>query len=129
MDRISNRMDITELMNTKEREIVTAKVNYWKAVGVALMDDDSQKQKWCNFVDELGYTKGMMFDEALQVLSMMKLKVPKEQIAEAVKHIPNGEAILRNYLSAFAYPGDLFEIRCIVNPEMKNYDMAAQLHR
>lgn len=109
--------EIVSLMNNIELENAQAKINYWKAVGTAMLDE-SLGEKWCNFVEKHAnddYTRGVFLDEMLQIISMIKANIPYETIAQVLSQIPDEKSIVHNYLGAFIHPEILEEIQSKVD--------------
>ena len=85
-----NRNELIGIMDemeqsTKERQI-RKKIPYWKAAG-AILGPEFQ-EKWNDFVDkrtsEDAFYPGSNIDETLMVLSMLKAKMPVEDIVKVI---------------------------------------------
>lgn len=106
--------EVANLIQNIEKEKAKNKIEYWKTAGVALLDNNELGIKWCVFVEQQAnndFVRGALLDETLQIMSMIKLGVSPEIIAQTVKQIPSGQTILDAYLGAFIHPEFLFEIQ------------------
>ena len=107
-------IDVSEFLKEKEKmelEDAIRKAPYRISVGQALLDNDELNEKWSNFVTDStnGFGHGLLLDETLQIMGMIKAGVPSKKIRETLSKIPNNRTII-NYLSAFIHPEIVSEI-------------------
>lgn len=116
------KKEFVVISNEIKKHEAISKIEYWKKVGSALLDSDELIEKWCLFVEQQAnddFSRGALLDETLQIMSMIKLNVPFEVIAQTISNIPSGQTILDSYLSGFIHPEILDEIQsCLVSKKM-----------
>lgn len=88
------------------------KKDYWIACGKTLLEDNGNlAHKWEEFVIESinSFGEGILIDEMLQIMSMIKMNVPSKQIKEVLDKIESKGTVI-SYLSGFIHPEYLYEI-------------------
>ena len=91
----------SEIELSKARE----KVPYRISLGQTLLDNEELGQKWANFVNESteGIGHGLLLDETLQIMGLIKAGTSYAEIREVLSKI-NGSGTVIDYLSAFIHP-------------------------
>ena len=110
------------LMREIESGVARSKIGYWKEAGMALLGNDDLGEKWCEFVESQAndfFKRGLLLDETLQIISMIKANVPFKAISQVIGFIQNGQIILDEYLGMFVRPEILNEINSNVNKKRK----------
>jgi len=81
------------------------------SLGKALLDNDELKAKWESFVHESteGCECGVLIDETIQVMGLIKAGVSPKEIQSILKTHPNKGTIV-TYLEAFVNPEIIMEI-------------------
>jgi len=107
-------IDVREFLKKKEEfeiEDARRKAPYRISVGQALLNNDELNEKWSKFVNDStnGINHGILLDETLQIMGMIKADVPSEKIRETLAKLPNNRTII-TYLGAFIHPETLSEI-------------------
>lgn len=107
-------IDVREFLKQKEQmeiEDARRKESYRISVGQALLDNEELNKKWENFVHDStnGFGHGILLDETLQIMGMIKAGIPTEKIRETLSKIPNNRTVV-NYLGAFIHPEIVSEI-------------------
>ena len=118
--------EVRKFIKIKEEiEIADArrKMPYRISVGQALLDDEVLNEKWANFVKDAteGFGHGVLLDETLQIMGMIKAGVPTDKIRETLSKIGNNKTVV-TYLSAFFHPEIVFEIDLNNNMNIKSQD-------
>ena len=101
-------IDVRDFFKRKEEmeiEEARRKVPYRISAGQALLDDETLNEKWAEFVkDETnGFGHGVLLDETLQIMGMIKAGVPIAKIRETLSKIASHGTVI-DYLSAFIHP-------------------------
>ena len=109
-----DNLDVREFLKKKEElEIAEARrmMPFRISVGQALLNDERLNDKWSDFVktETEGIGHGILLDETLQIMGLIKADVPKDKIRESLSIINNNRSIITN-LSAFIHPEILAEI-------------------
>ena len=107
-------IDVKEFLKKKEEmeiEDARRKAPYRISAGQALLDDETLNKKWADFVNDStnGLGHGVLLDETLQIMGMVKAGVPTDKIRETLAKIPNNRTVV-NYLGAFIHPEIVSEI-------------------
>lgn len=107
-------IDVREFLKKKEEmeiEDARRKAPYRISAGQALLNDETLNGKWADFVKEAtnGFGHGVLLDETLQIMGMIKAGVPTDKIRETLSKIPNNRTVV-NYLGAFIHPEIFSEI-------------------
>lgn len=107
-------INVREFLKMKEKmdkEEAIKKIPYRISAGQALLDNNELKEKWANFVKKTteGFGHGVLLDETLQIIGMIKSGVPFEKIRETLSKI-EGHKTVEMYLSAFIHPEIASEI-------------------
>ena len=107
-------IDVREFMKKKEEleiEDARRKMPYRISVGQALLNDEELNEKWANFVKEAteGFGHGVLLDETLQIMGMIKAGVPTDKIRDTLSKIGNNKTVV-NYLGSFIHPEIVSEI-------------------
>ena len=107
-------IDAKEFLKMKEEmeiEDARRKAPYRISAGQALLDDETLNKKWADFVNDStnGFGHGVLLDETLQIMGMVKAGVPTDKIRETLAKIPNNRTVV-NYLGAFIHPEIVSEI-------------------
>ena len=107
-------IDVREFLKKKEEmeiEDARRKAPYRISAGQALLDDDELNEKWANFVKDAteGFGHGVLLDETLQIMGMIKAGVPTDKIRETLSKIGSNKTVV-NYLGEFIYPEIVSEI-------------------
>lgn len=108
------KVKVFERQSKMELEKAKRKIDYWQTVGTSILDNDELSKKWCAFVEKQAndsFARGILIDETLQILSMIKSNKSPDEIAQTIKQIPSGRTILDAYLSEFVNPDILSEIQ------------------
>lgn len=109
----------------EELEIAEArrKMPYRISVGQALLDDEVLNEKWANFVKDAteGFGHGVLLDETLQIMGMIKAGVPTDKIRETLSKIGSNKTVV-TYLGAFFHPEIVSEIDLNNNMNIKSQD-------
>lgn len=118
--------EVRKFIKIKEEiEIADArrKMPYRISVGQALLDDEVLNEKWANFVKDVteGFGHGVLLDETLQIMGMIKAGVPTDKIRETLSKIRNNKTVV-TYLGAFFHPEIVFEIDLNNNMNIKSQD-------
>lgn len=81
------------------------------ASGKALLDNDELKTKWESFVHKSteGFECGVLIDETIQIMALIKAGVPTKEIQSILKTHPNKGTII-TYLGAFVHPEIIMKI-------------------
>lgn len=98
---------VVSLLHNKEKGRAQRKLGYWQTAGNAILNNDELGEKWCAFVEEQvndDMATGVLLDETLQIMTMIRSNMPLEIIAQTVKQIPGGQTIIDEYLSGFVRP-------------------------
>ena len=114
---MENNEVIASMINI-EKGKAQRKIDYWQTAGKAILDENELSEKWCAFVEQQAnddFTRGVLLDETLQIMTMIKSNMPFEIIAQTIKKIPNGQTIIDDYLGAFIHPEILYEIQSQMN--------------
>ena len=101
------------LKKNEETEIEDArrKMPYRISVGQALLNDEELNKKWANFVKNAtdGFGHGLLLDETLQIMGMIKAGVHTDKIRETLSKIESNKTVV-NYLRDFINPEIVCEI-------------------
>lgn len=104
--------DIINLINSIEKEKAKLKMGYWKATGTAMLHQDGLDKKWNEFVErKVNEDGGILLDETLQIISMIKANIPSLVIRRTINQISSGKTILDEYLPMFVYPEIIAKIK------------------
>ena len=112
------KAEIISLMNKIEKLKVQRKISYWQTAGNAILNNNELNEKWCIFVEQQAnsdFEIGILLDETLQIMTMIKSNVPLEIIAQTIKEIPDGQTIIDEYLPGFIHPEILYKIQSHMN--------------
>lgn len=115
------KKEVIAVMRTFEKEEAQMKIGYWQTAGVTLLDSIELREKWCAFVEQQAnddFARGALLDETLQIMSMIKLGLQPEIIAQTIKQIPSGKTVLDAYLGAFIHPEILYEIQSHIDSKI-----------
>lgn len=106
-----------------EIEDARRKMPYRISVGQALLDDEVLNEKWANFVKDAteGFGHGVLLDETLQIMGMIKAGVPTDKIRETLSKIGSNKTVV-TYLGAFFHPEIVSEIDLNNNMNIKSQD-------
>ena len=107
-------IDVREFLKKKEEmeiEEARRKAPYRVSVGQALLNDEKLNEKWANFVKEAteGFGHGVLLDETLQIMGMIKAGVSTDKIRETLSKISSNRTVVK-YLGAFIHPEIVSEI-------------------
>ena len=119
-------IDARNFMEQKEKmdkEDAIKKMPYRISVGQSLLNDKNLNEKWAEFVKNTteGFGHGILLDETLQIMGMIKAGVPTDKIREALSKIGNNKTVV-NYLGAFIHPEIVSEIDLDNSKEIKFKD-------
>lgn len=105
--------EVISLFSDIEKRHAQQKIDYQKAAGIALLDNDELRKKWCDFVEKHVNSDfdGILLDETLLIIALIKSNVQAETIAQIIKKIPDGQIIIDGFLTDFISPEILFEIQ------------------
>ena len=107
-------MDKKEYIDSRmKEELDSARIQepFRISVGKALLDNDELKTKWETFVHKSteGVGCGVLIDETIQVMGLIKAGVSPKEIQSILKTHPNKGTIV-TYLGAFVHPEIIMEI-------------------
>lgn len=89
-----------------KKEFAMGKKNYWISCGNVLFNgDEALKHKWEEFVTENidGVYAGAGIDEMIQIISMIQMQIPSEEILQVIEQLPDKNFVLYN-LGMFVHP-------------------------
>lgn len=101
-------IDVRKYLKQKEIEEIEdarRKMPYRISAGQALLNDEVLNKKWANFVKDAteGFNHGVLLDETLQIMGMIKAGVPTDKIRETLSKIGSNRTVV-TYLGAFIHP-------------------------
>ena len=88
-----------------EKAEARSKMPYRISIGQAYLDDEKLNEKWANFVKKAteGFGHGVLLDETLHIMGMIKAGVPMDKIRESLSKIDSNKTVV-DYLRAFIKP-------------------------
>jgi len=104
-----DKFEFAHAMANIEKSNAVQKKEYWINCGSLLLADNSfMVEKWRNFVEQNvsnEYTTGMLLDETLQIMAMIKNNIPCDQIKMILDLLHcDSKKIIISYLSVFVQP-------------------------
>lgn len=110
MDKIDVRAFLKQKDEMDKMDAVN-KMGYRILAGQALLEDNSLKEKWAKFVKNQteGFGYGVLLDETIQIMGMIKAGVPTDTIREVLSKIGSYKTVI-TYLGAFIHPEIMYEI-------------------
>lgn len=121
MDR-ADKMKIIQELEEKETKYALAKMDTWKKEGSTLFDTDFLRQRWNSWVEAMAtdkFQRGMLVDETIEVLRMIKSEESLDLVANYIEKISGGMTIIDSYLAQFIGAEIPYEIRQIIEERQK----------
>ena len=121
MDRVEKMRKLQEI-EEKEMKYALAKMDTWKREGSLLFDTDFLRQRWNSWVEKMAtdrFQRGMLVDETIEVLQMIKANDPIDLVADYIEQTQGGMTIVDMYLPILIGAEIPHEIRQIIEERNK----------
>ena len=121
MDRAEKMRKLQEI-EEKEMKYALAKMDTWKREGSLLFDTDFLRQRWNSWVEKMAtdrFQRGMLVDETIEVLQMIKADDPIDLVADYIEQTQGGMTIVDMYLPPLIGAEIPHEIRQIIEERNK----------